>query len=283
MKFIEMARLGLLCGLLSSGSAIAANETHPFEGFKSIESIEELMELPSNELCSNGGPTSTEINIILLNGPLAASMYGNDPIAARQLISEQAKKIRANVKEKCSTSNVPLRKFTLKTIKDEKKVCEGGVPTKEELNYMIKNTPEITARLDEGIKSMPIEVQLVMQEAAKSKGTSLRELMVMDMINNGQKSWIGACGKLATHQPNAPSTINDEDTKKSASPTAQQEFDESDRKLNILWRNLDSATRKRLLPEQRNWIKYKDNTCKSDIRCLTKMTNDRIIAIQSGL
>jgi uncharacterized protein YecT (DUF1311 family) len=58
-------------------------------------------------------------------------------------------------------------------------------------------------------------------------------------------------------------------------------FRVSDQKLNSTWKSLSPDTRKKLLPSQREWIKQKDATCKTDFSCLTSMTNDRIMVIES--
>lgn len=70
-----------------------------FNGFHDIGSIDELMALPREELCSNGGPSRSEIDLILLDGPLALPMYQNDPNAARLLLKEQSQNIRARIKQ----------------------------------------------------------------------------------------------------------------------------------------------------------------------------------------
>lgn len=84
----------------------------------------------------------------------------------------------------------------------------------------------------------------------------------------------------------APVFYNQSHTNKPSQPANIENNDEtsyriSDRKLNTEWNNLSPDTRKKLLPSQREWIKQKDVTCKSDFICLTSMTNDRIIVIES--
>ncbi|BBJ59533.1 MULTISPECIES: lysozyme inhibitor LprI family protein [Enterobacter] len=54
----------------------------------------------------------------------------------------------------------------------------------------------------------------------------------------------------------------------------------SDDKLNSVWKNLSSDTRKRLLPAQREWIKQKSD-CNNEQKCLTDMTNNRIRELES--
>lgn len=55
----------------------------------------------------------------------------------------------------------------------------------------------------------------------------------------------------------------------------------SELKINDTWKSLSSDTRKRLLPAQREWIKHKESVCKADITCLTRMTNERILLLES--
>lgn len=58
--------------------------------------------------------------------------------------------------------------------------------------------------------------------------------------------------------------------------TNEAKFQKSDQYLNEIWTSLSDDTKKRLLPTQRKWIKYKDLTCKGDVVCQTEMTNKRI-------
>ncbi len=54
----------------------------------------------------------------------------------------------------------------------------------------------------------------------------------------------------------------------------------SDDKLNSVWKNLSSDTRKRLLPAQREWIRKKSQ-CNNEEACLTHMTENRIRELES--
>lgn len=54
----------------------------------------------------------------------------------------------------------------------------------------------------------------------------------------------------------------------------------SDDKLNSVWKSLSPETRKRLLPSQREWIKGK-SVCKNEQKCLTDMTNNRILELEA--
>ncbi|MEE8729259.1 MAG: hypothetical protein SOI28_08255 [Rahnella inusitata] len=36
-----------------------------------------------------------------------------------------------------------------------------------------------------------------------------------------------------------------------------------------------------MLPAQREWIKHREAVCKTDITCLTRMTNERILLLES--
>lgn len=57
-------------------------------------------------------------------------------------------------------------------------------------------------------------------------------------------------------------------------------YQESDDKLNSVWKNLSPETRKRLLPAQREWIKKKSQ-CNNEQKCLIDMTNNRIRELES--
>ncbi|MFT2106055.1 lysozyme inhibitor LprI family protein [Enterobacter cloacae complex sp. ESBL7] len=57
-------------------------------------------------------------------------------------------------------------------------------------------------------------------------------------------------------------------------------FKASDDKLNSVWKNLSSDTRKRLLPAQREWIRKKSQ-CNNEEACLTHMTENRIRELES--
>ncbi len=150
MKLLKSYKIIILQSLILSGTTLAA--PGDFNGFRNIGSIDELMALPREELCSNGGPSRNEIHQILLNGPLALPMYQNDPNAARMLINEQSQNINAKIKQKCSTKeNVSTRKLTRAMLRNEEEMCKAGAPTKDELKVLIKESNEI----DEQLRAMP--------------------------------------------------------------------------------------------------------------------------------
>ena len=57
-------------------------------------------------------------------------------------------------------------------------------------------------------------------------------------------------------------------------------YQQADTELNKAWKNLSDIERNALRPAQRNWIKYRDNTCKKDDNCLTKITQQRTRYLQ---
>lgn len=278
MKFNQITLISVLTGLMSSGIAMAANTDNTFEGFNSIGSVEELLNLPVSELCSDGGPTSDDIKLILLNGPLAVHMYSNDPSTANLVIQEQTKNIKKHVMEKCATATTdkPLHRWeSIKMLKSQSEgdVCAKGAPTREELEYLMRNDKEFNATFDEGIQKFPPDVRMIIEEGAKLHGMSLREAMLSDVLTSTTNAWKTTCDKLAT----SPSLKADAPASNSTS------YQLSDQKLNDTWRKLDADTRKRLLPQQRIWIKHKDSICKTDIKCLTDMTNDRITELNNNV
>jgi hypothetical protein len=115
MKPKNLLISSVLNAFLISGSATAASDNRI--SFQNMDTVDDLMALPASELCLNGGPTSDDIELILLNGPLARSMYQNDPTAARMVINEQSANIKARIKEKCSNPDKPVRKLTKECLK----------------------------------------------------------------------------------------------------------------------------------------------------------------------
>lgn len=283
MKLLKSYKIIILQSLILSGTALAA--PGDFNGFRDIGSIDELMALPQEELCSNGGPSRNEIHQILINEPLTLSMYQNDPNAARMLINEQSQNINAKIKQKCSTKeNVSTRKLTRAMLRNEEEMCKAGAPTKEELKVLIKESNEI----DEQLRAMPYEGRLLMEEAAKLNGTTLREMFIDDVTNAAAKNWQKACSeksyikkseKKSTQERkdnNPSSNIKNEDN----SDVSQKAYNISDQKLNDTWNKLNKDIRKKLLPSQREWIKSK-SICNGNWVCLTDMTNKRIFELEA--
>ncbi|WP_024554346.1 lysozyme inhibitor LprI family protein [Franconibacter helveticus 513] len=253
--------------LISSASTIASENRSYFHN---IETVDGLLSLPKNELCKNGGPTSDDIKLILLHGPLAQSMYQKDPVTARMMIDEQSKKIQSKIKEKCAlNSNTSSRNITKEMIKDENLMCKNGAPTKEELKTYLVESHGID--IDKQLQTIPSQYRLMMEEGAKLKGYTLREVFIEDIVTVTAKKWQETCNKK-----------NNYNTKNSSSnpSKAQQSYDEVDKELNSLWKRLSPETRKRLLPSQREWIKQK-SSCNNEQKCLTDMTNIRIHELES--
>jgi len=281
MNLLRILSFSLLAGMASSSVLAAAENEHVYEGFQSIESVEVLMDLPTTKLCSNGGPSSAEIDLILLNVPLTLSMYSNDPTTARLIISEQSKKIKANIKEKCSATNKNQRRWeSIKILKSksEREVCEIGPPTKEEFTVLMENDKEFNTMLNEAIdkinKSDP-KTRLLMEEGAKLKGMSLRGLMTSDIATQTAKNWKDSCNKQSPEK----NTIDTNDTSKITNDL-QERYADVELKINNLWKSLSGDTRKKLLSSQRKWIKTKDSVCKTDLKCLIDITNERITQLE---
>jgi len=99
MKPIKLINIIALNAFLFSGTATATADNR--KSFRNMDTVDDILPLPVSELCLNGGPTSDDIELIMLNGPLARSMYQHDPTAARMVINEQSANIKARIKEKC--------------------------------------------------------------------------------------------------------------------------------------------------------------------------------------
>ncbi|MCT4713448.1 lysozyme inhibitor LprI family protein, partial [Enterobacteriaceae bacterium H18W14] len=188
--------------------------------------------------------------------------------------------IKANIDKQCTAtvSDIPAHRWdSIRTLKNmsESEVCAQGAPTKAELLALMREDKEFNAKFDKEINEAPPEVRTIMEEGAKVKGTSVRNLMFNDIAINTAKNWEIACTKQSKSEADITPPINTNNTKNTISDV-QEKFNESDKKLNVLWKSFSSDTRKKLLPEQRKWIKQKDNFCKTDINCLTDMTNKRI-------
>ncbi len=193
MKSIKLIKIIVLQLSLISGNTVASNS---YSGFRDIGTIDELLSLPVSKLCSNGGPTSNEIKLILSKGPMTMSMYQHDPTGAKTIINEQSVSIKTKIKEKCSSNlHMPSRKLTEEMLKNEDKLCKQGAPTKEEFKALIResNNPELN--IDKKIQSFPHEYRLMMEEGAKLKGYTLREMMIEDIAIKASESWKNACAK----------------------------------------------------------------------------------------
>lgn len=283
MKLLKSYKIIILQALILSGTTLAA--PGDFNGFRNIGSIDELMALPQEKLCSNGGPSRNEIHQILLNGPLALPMYQNDPNAARMLINEQSQNIWAKIKQKCSTKySVPPRKLTKAMLSNEEEMCKAGAPTKDELKVFIKESNEID--IDEQLRKMPYEGRLLMEETAKLNGTTLREMFIDDVTNAAAKNWEKSCPEKSYIKKSSKNNDRKKDDTQpnfkaeSKADFSQEEYNISDRKLNDAWNKLNKETRNSLLPAQRKWIKSK-SACNGNWECLTDMTNQRILELEA--
>ncbi|MDV1506006.1 lysozyme inhibitor LprI family protein [Klebsiella quasipneumoniae subsp. quasipneumoniae] len=283
MKPLKSFKIIMLLSITLPAAALATPSS--FNGFHDIGSIDELMALPREELCSNGGPSRSEIDLILLDGPLALPMYQNDPNAARLLLKEQSQNIRAKIKQKClAKDSVPLRKLTKAMLSNEEEMCKAGAPTKDELKVFIKESNEID--IDEQLRKMPYEGRLLMEEAAKLNGTTFREMFIDDVTNAAAKNWEKACSEksyLKKSKKKGSDSKNDDTEPNFESEDKadfSKEYNVSDQKLNDAWQNLNKETRKSLLPAQRQWIKSK-SACNGNWECLTNMTNERILELET--
>lgn len=200
MKSIKWIKIIVLQLTLISGNTVASNS---YSNFRDIDTIDELLSLPVSKLCSNGGPTSNDIKLILLKGPMAMPMYQHDPAGAKIIINEQSVSIKARIREKCSSGlQAPSRKLTEEMLKNEDDVCKRGAPTKEEVKTLIKESNNFKRSIDKGIESFPYEYRLMMEEAAKLKGYTLREMMIEDIAIKASESWKKACEKKSTYPVN---------------------------------------------------------------------------------
>lgn len=262
MKQKKLIKIIILNALLISSTVSATSDNRI--SFKNIDTVDDLVAIPASELCMNGGPTADDIKLILLHGPLAQSMYQKDPLTARMIIDEQSKKIQSRIKEKCAlNSNTSSRMITKEMIKDENLMCRNGAPTKDELKTYIMNSSEID--IDKQLQAIPYQYRLMMEEGAKLKGYTLREVFIEDIVTATAQNWQEACNKINKYTINSSSNPSN----------AQQSYDEVDKELNRVWKNLSPDTRKRLLPSQREWIKLKSH-CNNEQKCLTDMTKNRI-------
>lgn len=193
MKSIKCIKVIVLQLVMISGNTVASDS---YSNFRDIDTVDELLTLPVSKLCSNGGPTSNEIKFILSKGPMTMSMYQHDPAGAKIIINEQSVSIKSKIKEKCSSNlHMPSRKLTEEMLKDEDKLCKQGAPTKEEIKALIRESNNPKLNIDKKIQSFPHEYRLMMEEGAKLKGYTLREMMIEDIAIKAAESWKKACEK----------------------------------------------------------------------------------------
>lgn len=257
--------------LIANFSAIASGHNT----FRNISSVDELLALPKSELCYNGGPTSDDIMLILLNETLTLPMYQNDPAIARMMINKQSISIKTRIREKCSlTPNTFTRKLTKEMLHNESETCKQGAPTEDEIKVYIKESKDTNIDIDKQLRAIPYEHRLMMEEGAKLKGLTLREMFIEDVARKASQGWEKACANKS-HSQNKTKKRTNGSYELTTPVNIEEEYRITDTKLNDTWKALPSETRKALLPSQREWIKQK-TICDQNIQCLTDMTKKRI-------
>lgn len=267
--------IALYAALITSTSTVAFESRNHFQ---SVDTVEQLLTLPTSKLCVGGGPSLDDIRLILLNEPLTLPMYQNDPAMARIMINEQSISIKTRIREKClAKPKVSSREITKEMLRNESDTCKQGVPTKEELKAYLKeqNAPDI----DKQLRAIPYEYRLIMEEGAKLKGLTLREAFIEDAAAQASQNWEKICANKASSEKKIKS-ITDDYNKLNTPLNMEAEYSIADKKLNDIWRDLPSETRKSLLPSQRKWIKQQA-ICNQDTKCLIEMTNKRITELES--
>lgn len=278
MKQNNFIKISTLLILLTANSCAVASEH--YNTFHNFDSIDELLALPKSKLCVDGGPSSDDIKLILLNGSLTLPMYQNDPAMARMMINEQSIRIKTRIREKCSSNpNASSRKLSREILGNESETCKQGAPTKDEIKAYIKESNDPDIDIDKQLLAIPYEYRLLMEEGAKFKGLTLREMFIEDVATKAAQNWEKACANKPSLDNNIKSPMDDYNN-----PTTPLNIEEkyriADKKLNDTWRDLPSETRKSLLPSQRKWIKQQA-LCNQDTKCLIKMTNKRITELES--
>ncbi|MEX5412684.1 lysozyme inhibitor LprI family protein [Enterobacter ludwigii] len=277
MNSVKLIKIMALNVALISGACTAASDSRG--SFQSIHTVDELLALPTSKLCVDGGPSSDDIRLILLNGPLTQPMYQNDPAMARIMINEQSISIKSRIREKCSSKpNVSSRKLTKEMLKNESETCQQGAPTKDEIKTYIKESNDPDINIDKQLRTIPYEYRLIMEEGAKLKGLTLREVFIDDVATKASQGWEKACTSKSYSKNKTKNFKNDRNTRKKPI-NLEEEYRIADKRLNDVWKELPSETRKALLPSQRKWIKQQA-TCNQDTKCLIDMINKRIIELE---
>lgn len=276
MKSKKLIKIIVLNAFLFSGTATATADNRT--SFRNMDTVDDLLALPVSELCLNGGPTSDDIELILLNGPLTRSMYQNDPTAARMVINEHSANIKARIQEKCSNPDKPVRKLTKGMFKNGDDVCKRGAPTTEEARVFI-NESDAELNIDKQLQAIPYEYRLVLEEGAKLNGYTLREMFIEEIATKLSQSWEKACADKSYFQNEAKNITTDHD-KLTTPHSLAENYRIADKKLNDTWKELPPEKRKSLLPSQRKWIKQQA-ICNKDTQCLIDMTNKRITELES--
>lgn len=115
-------------------------------------------------------------------------MYQNDPALARRMINEQSISIKSRILEKCSvTPKTSSRKLTKEMLINESETCKQGAPTKDEIKVYIKESNDFN--IDEQLRTIPYEQRIRMEEGAKLKGLTLREMFTEDVATTDSSNW----------------------------------------------------------------------------------------------
>lgn len=278
MKQNNFIKISTLLILLTANSCAVASEHN--NTFRNFDSIDELLALPKSKLCVDGGPSSDDIKLILLNGSLTLPMYQNDPAMARMMINEQSIRIKTRISEKCSSNpNASSRKLSREMLRNESETCKQGAPTKDEIKAYIKESNDPDFDIDKQLRAIPYDYRLLMEEGAKLKGLTLREMLIEDVATKASQNWEKACSNKSYLQ-NKTKNITPEHNKLTPPTNIDEEYRIAEKKINETWKRLPSDTRKVLLPSQRKWIKQQA-TCNQDTQCLIDMTNKRIIELEA--
>lgn len=278
MKPVKLIKIITFHVAFISSACIAAADSR--NSFQSVDTVDELLALPTSKLCVDGGPSSDDIRLILLNGPLTLPMYQNNPSLARMMINDQSISIKARISEKCSAKpNTSSRKITKEMLRNESETCKQGAPTKDEIKAYIKESNDPDMDIDKQLRAVPYEYRLLMEEGAKLKGLTLREMLIEDVATKAAQNWEKACANKPSLENKIKSSMNDHNNL-TTPLNIEEVYRIADKKLNDTWRNLPSETRKSLLPSQRKWIKQQA-ICNQDTKCLIKMTNKRITELES--
>lgn len=278
MKPVKLIKIITFHLAFISSACIAASDSR--NSFKSVDTVDELLAIPASKLCVDGGPSSDDIRLILLNGPLTLPMYQNNPSLARMMINDQSISIKARISEMCSAKpNISSRKITKEMLRNESETCKEGAPTKDEIKAFIKESNDPDFDIDKQLQAIPYDYRLLMEEGAKLKGLTLREMFIEDVATKASQNWEKACAKKLSFENKIKIPIDDHNNL-TTPLNIEEKYRIADKRLNDTWRNLPSETRKSLLPSQRKWIKQQA-ICKQDAKCLIEMTNKRITELES--
>lgn len=259
----------LYASLIVSSSTVASDNRNHFQG---IDTVDQLLALSTSKLCAGGGPSSDDIRLILLNGQLALPMYQNDPEMARILIDKQSVSVKNRIREKCSSKTITSsRKLTKEMLRNESETCQLGAPTKDEIKEYIKESIDSNIDIDKQLRAIPHEYRLIMEEGAKLKGLTFREMFIEDVATKASLGWEKACANKSYSKNNR--------NELTTPVNIEEEYRTTDKRLNDTWKALPSQKRKLLLLSQREWIKKQAN-CNQDIQCLIDMTKKRIIELE---